>query len=151
LKNFRKSVQKIKLALKSDTKKGHSAWRPTYIFTIPRSIILKMKNFFRKILQKCKAHVLWGKAFFFWKWCRLRDNVKNYVRVGHATADNIMKRMRIAYWITKAKDKHSEYVIPIAYPRQQWLRERAAMLRYTYIACTVGLVVTRRNFVPVVD
>jgi hypothetical protein len=77
--------------------------------------------------------------------------VKHYVRVGQVTADNIIKRMRIACWITKATDKHSEYVIATAFPWQQWLRERVAMLRYKYIACTVRLVVTHRNFVPVVD
>jgi hypothetical protein len=32
---------------------------------------------------------------------------------------------------------HSEYVILIAFPRQQWLCERAPMLRYMYIACLV--------------
>jgi len=31
--------------------------------------------------------------------------------------------------------RHSEYVILIAFPLQQWLRERTSMLRYTYIAC----------------
>jgi hypothetical protein len=30
-----------------------------------------------------------------------------------------------------------QYVIVIAFPHQQWLRERASMLRYTYIACLV--------------
>jgi quinol-cytochrome oxidoreductase complex cytochrome b subunit len=45
--------------------------------------------------------------------------------------------MRIACWITKATNKHSEYVILIAFPRQKWLRERASMLRYTYITCLV--------------
>ena len=29
---------------------------------------------------------------------------------------------------------HSEYVILIDFPLQQWLRERALVLRYTYIA-----------------
>ena len=28
---------------------------------------------------------------------------------------------------------HSEYVTPIALPLQQWLHERASMLRYTYL------------------
>jgi len=28
---------------------------------------------------------------------------------------------------------HSKYVILIAFPLQQWLRERASMLRYTHI------------------
>ena len=41
------------------------------------------------------------------------------------------RRMRCACWITKAKNTHSEYVILIAFPWQQWLRERASMLRYS--------------------
>ena len=57
--------------------------------------------------------------------------MKNYVSVGQATADNVIKRLRIACCITKATDTHSECVIIIAFPRQQWLRERASMLRYT--------------------
>jgi hypothetical protein len=43
-------------------------------------------------------------------------------------------RMRIACWIPKATNTHSEYVILIDFPMQQWLPERASMLRYTYIA-----------------
>jgi len=31
-------------------------------------------------------------------------------------------RMRIACWIPKAADRHSEYVILIALPLQQWLQ-----------------------------
>jgi hypothetical protein len=54
-----------------------------------------------------------------------------------ATDDDIVRRMRLACWITKATDTHSEYVIFIAFPRQQWLHERASILRYTYIACLV--------------
>jgi hypothetical protein len=46
-------------------------------------------------------------------------------------------RMRIACWMTKATDTHTENVILIDFPMQQWLRERASMLRYTYIACLV--------------
>ena len=54
-------------------------------------------------------------------------------------------RMRITGWIPKATDTHSEYVIIIAFPWQQWLRERASILRYTYIA---GLVRLYFNFPP---
>ena len=44
-------------------------------------------------------------------------------------------RMRIARWIPKATDTHSEYVILIAFPLQQWLHERSSVLRCTrYIA-----------------
>ena len=46
-------------------------------------------------------------------------------------------RMRTACWIPKTINTHSEYVTVIPFPRQQWLRERISMLRYTCIACLV--------------
>ena len=41
-------------------------------------------------------------------------------RAGQATDDDILRHMYIACWITKVTDTHSEYVIIIAFPRQQW-------------------------------
>ena len=38
--------------------------------------------------------------------------------------------MRIACWTTKATNKHSEYVIFIAFLLQQWLQERPSVLLY---------------------
>ena len=38
-------------------------------------------------------------------------------------------RMRIACCIPKATNAHSQYVILIGFPLQQWLNERAAVLR----------------------
>ena len=46
--------------------------------------------------------------------------------------------MRISCWIPKATNTHSEYVILIAVPLQQWLYEGASILRYTYTACLVA-------------
>ena len=46
----------------------------------------------------------------------------------------ILRRMRNACWIPKATDTHSEYVILIAFPRQQWLRERALSITL-YVHC----------------
>ena len=46
-------------------------------------------------------------------------------------------RMRTAYWILKATHIHSEYAILIPFPLQQWLNERASMLRFTYVASLV--------------
>ena len=61
-----------------------------------------------------------------------------YGRAGQATDEDIIRRMRIVYWTTKAVNTHSEYVIPIAYPLQQWLHEHVSMLRYTlYVNITV--------------
>jgi len=45
--------------------------------------------------------------------------------------------MRIALWIRKAINTHSECVVVIAFPLQQWLHERVSMLLYTYSACRV--------------
>jgi hypothetical protein len=43
--------------------------------------------------------------------------------------------IRSACWIIKATSTHSEYVLFIAFVLQQWLHERASMLRCTYISC----------------
>jgi hypothetical protein len=48
-----------------------------------------------------------------------------------------IRRMRTAFWITKIIDKHSEYVILIAFTLQQCLYKRVSVLRYAYIACLV--------------
>ena len=45
--------------------------------------------------------------------------------------------MRVACWIPKAAHAHTGCVILIALPLQQWLHERALILRYAYIACLV--------------
>jgi len=45
--------------------------------------------------------------------------------------------MRFVCWTTKSTNTHPEYVILITFPLQQWLRDLASMLRYTYIACLV--------------
>ena len=45
--------------------------------------------------------------------------------------------MRIASKITKATDTHLEYEVFVVFPQQQWLHERASMLRYTHTVCLV--------------
>ena len=54
-----------------------------------------------------------------------------YGSVGQDADDNIIRRMRFAYWILKATYAHSECVTRMASARKQWLRERASMLHYT--------------------
>jgi len=39
-----------------------------------------------------------------------------------------MRRMRISARLIKATDPHSEYVILLAFPRQEWLRERVTVI-----------------------
>jgi len=52
------------------------------------------------------------------KSCRLCDYVDKYGTVGQVTEGNIIRRMRVACWVTKATDTHSEYVILTANPLQ---------------------------------
>jgi len=44
---------------------------------------------------------------------------KKSCRTGQATDANILRRMRFAFWITKATDTNLEYVILIDFPLQQ--------------------------------
>jgi len=46
----------------------------------------------------------------------------------------IIYRMHLVCQITKAVDTRSLYEILTAFPRKQWLRERASMLRL-YVRC----------------
>jgi len=50
-----------------------------------------------------------------------------------------IQRMRTACWIPRSTNTHSEYVMLIDFPLQQWLHERASVLRYTYSVCLVCL------------
>ena len=50
---------------------------------------------------------------------------EKYGRAGQATSDSIVRFLRFACWVTKARDAHSEYVILIAFPPRQWFRKRA--------------------------
>ena len=92
-----------------------------------------MRNISDKILEKIKTHILYSMVFFFenrgfyeMKW----KNIEQPDRL-HRT----ICRMRIACWIPKATNTHSEYVILIAFQLQQWSHERPSMLHYTHIAC----------------
>ena len=63
--------------------------------------------------------------------------MEKYGTAIQATDGNKIQCMHIASRMTKVTYTHAEYVILIAFPRQQWLRERASMLRYTYIAYVI--------------
>jgi len=71
--------------------------------------------------------------------------MEKYGTAGQATDDNIIGRMRIAYWLTKVTNTDSEYVIIIAFALQQRLRESSSILRYMYIACLVTCNVVKQH------
>jgi hypothetical protein len=65
----------------------------------------------------------------------LRDYVEKCCRAG----DKITLHTLFACLIPKSTNTHSEYIITIDIPRQQWTHERASMLRYTFVACRVQI------------
>jgi hypothetical protein len=73
--------------------------------------------------------------FFFRKSSLLFDNVEMYGTAGKAAVRNIrvIRNMRFGYCVTQDKKTHSEFVILIAFPRQQWLYKRAPVPCYMYI------------------
>jgi hypothetical protein len=85
---------------------------------------------------------------FFPKIVPFMRYVEKYVTARQPTDDNIIRRMRFACWITKATDTHSEYVILIAFPRQQWLRELSSMLHC--LSCYLCYKEIRANYLVVV-
>ena len=50
-------------------------------------------------------------------------------------------RLHIACWIPRATNTHSDGVIFIAFPLQQWLNQSASVLHCMYIAPAVNLTV----------
>jgi len=57
--------------------------------------------------------------FFFRKSILLRNNVEKYGRNKQASYDSIIQRIRFARWVNNALDRHSEYVILIAFSTQK--------------------------------
>ena len=66
---------------------------------------------------------------------------KRYGTTEETTDENLIQRMRFAWWVTKATSTSSEYVISIDLPRQQWLiRTRLSITLYVhYLHCCIVL------------
>jgi hypothetical protein len=86
-----------------------------------------------KVVEKIKTHILCSVTFFFENHAVYEKMWKNIVE--RDRPQMTIWRMRIACWMPNATNTLSEYVTIIAFPQQQWLHERASVLRYTCIAC----------------
>ena len=76
-----------------------------------------------KVVQKIKTHIfLFSNSFF-------PENRSVYEMWKHTVQPDRPQikiwRMRIACWIPKATKTHSQHVILIAFPLQQWFKESA--------------------------
>jgi hypothetical protein len=97
-----------------------------------RSGLLRTKNISDKCCRETR-NTFYVQYFFFENHVISEIMWKNIVKWGRPQMR--IWRIRFAYWVTKATDAHSEYVIIIVFPQQQWLHERALIFPYTYIAC----------------
>ena len=88
------------------------------------------RRFLTKVVEKINTRFLFKNSFsenravyeIMWK------NIIEWGRPQMATWG-----MRFTCWMTKAIDTHSEYVILLPFPRQQWLVQHASMLRHKQI------------------
>ena len=63
--------------------------------------------FRKQLVEKIKRHILRSAAIFR-NSCRLKYNVEKYGTAGQATDENIIRRMRFAFGLTKATHTHSQ-------------------------------------------
>jgi len=91
---FRKPVEKIQVSLKSGKTNIH-------FWSYLSQFFLQREMFHTEGLEKIRTQSVCSITFLF-KSCRLWDNVETYRRAGQTTHDNVIRRMPIACWITKA-------------------------------------------------
>jgi hypothetical protein len=111
-----------------------------------------------KVVENIKTHVLCSVTFFLSKIVPSIIYImweKKNCTAGQATHDNITRRMRIACWIPKATDTHSECVILIAFPTVTTVtRTRPTVKLYVHYPCCLPskdytcLFYIRTQFVP---
>jgi len=72
--------------------------------------------------EKIKTHILRSVIFFFENPSIYEIMWKNIVQPRRPPMK--VWRVRISWWIPKATNTHSEYIILVAFPLRQWLYER---------------------------
>jgi hypothetical protein len=123
---FRKFIEKIQVSCKSDNNSGHFTWTPMHIFIYLAQLFLKWIIFRTKVVEKKHTSTMFSN-FFFQNRAVYEIMWKNIVERGRPQMT--IWRIRLSCWIPKAKNTHSEYVIFIVFPLQQWLHEHTSVLR----------------------
>jgi len=85
-----------------------------------------------EVVEKIKTHILCSVTFSSRNSAVYEIMWKKIVEQGRPQ----MKRwrMRISYWVSKATNTHSGYVLLIEFQLKQWLLELASLLRL-YVYC----------------
>ena len=100
--------------------------RPVYVYgNISPSYSQNEKCFNQSCRGNQNTHFVSNK-FFFSKIVPFFNIIfEKYFRAGQDTDDNMAHAL--AWWVTRAADTYSEYVVLIASPQQQWPDERATL------------------------
>jgi len=72
--------------------------------------------------------------YFFLKTMSFMRYVEKYCSAEEITDENTLRCMHFACWVIQITNAHLDYVLLIAFPRQQPLRESASVLRL-YVYC----------------
>jgi hypothetical protein len=108
--------KKIQASLKCDRNNGYFTWRHIYIYDN-----MSLKFFIMESIsdKSCRGRHNTNFVFsnFFPNIVPFMDNVEKHGRDRQATHDNTIRRMRVACYITKATDTHSEYATLVTFPR----------------------------------
>ena len=86
---------------------------------------LEWKMFRANVVEKIKTHVLYSIKFFP-EYCAVNE-IKWKNNAERCRPEMKIWSMRIECWIPKATNTHSQYVIRIALPLQDWLHESSLM------------------------
>jgi hypothetical protein len=131
---FRKYIEKIEVWLNFTRIMGilHD-----YLcsFIISRWTVLNMSNISDTIVEKikipilCSTNIFWQSAIYEIMWKNLVESARPQMTIWH---------MRIACWIPKATQAHSEYVILITFALKHWLHGSASFLYFFILCCLVN-------------
>jgi hypothetical protein len=109
---FRKCVEKIQVLLKSVKSDEYFCLKTNiHFWSYPSHFFVEWEMCQAKVVEKFKTHILRPITFFPLKSCLFVTMLKN--TVDPVTSQMTLWRMRIACWIPKATNTHSEYVILI--------------------------------------
>ena len=89
------------------------------------------------ILTSYKFNVSWLGYRQTLRICSTYSYKFNVSQLGYRQTLRMGSTYSYKFNVCQATGRHSEYVVLIAFPRQQWLREPASILRYTCIASIV--------------
>jgi len=106
-------------------------------FIVSRSDLFRMRNISDRFVEEIKTHILCSTTFFFENRAVYEIMWKNIVACGRPQMT--IWHMLIACWIPKATNTQSGYVILIHFSLQQWLHERALIMRSKYTDCLVSM------------